>query len=281
MQLWCTEEELDGGVRYGYRAKDVLFSKKSEFQQIDIVETQTYGRMLLIDGFVMTTDVDEFVYHEMIAHIPALHHGNPKRVVVIGGGDGGTVRELLKHPSIEEIVLCEIDGMVVDACREFFPKLAGTLDDPRVKVKIGDGLAYMREHKAKTLDMVLVDSTDPIGPGEGLFSREFYRSVASSLKDGGVMAAQSESPWYPKEALVRITNNIQGGFQHFYPYVGPVPTYPRGCWSWTMAANHQIEIGKINEELFHSLAPSLRYLERDVVNAVFALPKFFRTKIKG
>lgn len=279
MQLWCSEEEVDGGVRYSYRSSDVLFSKKSEFQQIDVIETKTYGRMLLIDGYVMTNDVDEFVYHEMIVHIPALHHGNPKRVVVIGGGDGGTVRELLKYPSVEEIVLCEIDGMVVDACREFFPKLADSLNDKRVRVNIGDGLAYMREHGAGELDIVLVDSTDPIGPGEGLFSREFYHSVARSLKPNGVMAAQSESPWYAKEALTRITNNIQGGFKNFYPYVGPVPTYPRGLWSWTMAANHEVRIGEINESAFEKIAPTLRYLDRNVIDAVFALPKFFREKV--
>ena len=156
-----------------------------------MIETESYGRMLLIDGLVMITDRDEFVYHEMIAHIPALNHRKPERVVVIGGGDGGTVRELLKHPSIKEVVLCEIDGLVVDASKKYFPEVAGCLEDSRVRVNIGDGLAYMKNHDPGVLDLVIVDSTDPVGPGEGLFTKEFYSSVSKALKADGMMACQS------------------------------------------------------------------------------------------
>ena len=239
MHLWFNEED-ESGFRPSFRVEDILFRGQSEFQSVDVIVTKSFGRMLLIDGLVMVTDLDEFVYHEMIAHVPALLHPCPKNVVVIGGGDGGTVRELLKHPEVEKITLCEIDGLVVETAKKYFPKLASCLDDPRVEVRIGDGVGYMKEHPASALDLVIVDSTDPIGPGEGLFSREFYRSVSASLKEGGLMACQSESPWFEKSLLQRISRNVSGGFEFRYPYIGAVPTYPRGFWSWTLASNQPV-----------------------------------------
>jgi spermidine synthase len=281
LNLWATEQEGDG-IRTGWAVTEVLFSGKSAFQTVDVVETKTYGTMLLLDGLVMITDVDEFVYHEMIAHIPACLHKNPRRVVVIGGGDGGTVRELLKHPSIEEIILCEIDEMVVEASRKFFPKVAGCLfeKNPRVKVRIGDGIAYVKELRNE-IDLMLIDSTDPIGPGEGLFSSEFYRDVSKALKPDGMMAAQSESPWFDKSALRRIHNNIEAGFKHKKTYVGAIPTYPRGAWSWTMASHQEIIPAHFNQERFAAVESSLQYLSKDLMTGAFALPKFFSEKIRG
>jgi spermidine synthase len=281
MNLWCTEQEGEN-IRTGWAVSKVLFSGKSEFQTVDVVETKAYGTMLLLDGLVMITDVDEFVYHEMISHIPACLHPSPKKVVVIGGGDGGTVRELLKHPEIEEIVLCEIDEMVINASRDFFPQVAGCLfdDNPRVKVKVGDGIAYMKELKNQA-DLILIDSTDPIGPGEGLFSRDFYRDVAAALKPGGLMAAQSESPWFEKEALIRIHNNISAGFKHRKSYVATIPTYPRGSWSWTMASQAPIEPAKFDQKRFDKISGGLKYLSKDLMTGAFALPKFFAEKIEA
>ena len=281
MNLWVTEQESDS-IRTGWAVTEVLFSGKSEFQTVDVVETKAYGTMLLLDGLVMITDADEFIYHEMISHIPVCLHPNPKRVVVIGGGDGGTVRELLKHKEIEEIILCEIDDMVIDASKKFFPKVAGCLmeNNPRVKVRVGDGVAFMKELKSE-VDVILVDSTDPIGPGEGLFSREFYRDVASSLRPGGIMAAQSESPWFTPEALGRIHRNIAGGFKHRRSYVAPIPTYPRGSWSWTVAAQDPIDPAKFDHARFGRVESSLQYLSKDLMTGAFALPKFYVDKIKG
>lgn len=278
-EFWYQEDEKSQ-IRVSYKIKNILFSDKSEFQTVDVVDTVAYGRMLLLDGLVMITDKDEFVYHEVIAHLPVINHPNPKKVVVIGGGDGGTVRELLKHPEIEEIVLCEIDGMVVDASRKFFPAVACGLDDPRVKVNIDDGVAYMVNHKPGDLDIVIVDSTDPIGPGEGLFSGDFYRSVQKSLKPDGIMICQSESMWFEPEILQRIYRNVSAGFKHIKPFVGPVPTYPRGTWSWTMASNRVLEPREYNRQRFDRVKSGLRYLNEDVVMAGFALPNFYAEKLK-
>ena len=280
MNLWVTEQEADH-IRTGWAVSKVLFHGKSEFQTIDVVETKAYGTMLLLDGLVMITDADEFIYHEMIAHVPICHHPAPKRIVVIGGGDGGTVRELLKHNDVEEIILCEIDEMVINASREHFPQVAGCLfeNNPRVKVRVGDGIAFMKELRNE-VDIILVDSTDPIGPGEGLFSREFYRDVAAALRPGGIMAAQSESPWFGEDALGRIHRNISGGFKFRKSYVAPIPTYPRGSWSWTMAAQTPIEPNKFDIKRFAAVEPSLKYLSEDLMTGTFALPKFFSDKIK-
>jgi len=282
MKLWFQEED-DSGLRLAYQVTDVLFRGESEFQKVDVIETQTYGRMLLIDGLVMITDKDEFVYHELIAHIPALQHPDPKHVVVIGGGDGGTVRELLKHPGIEKITLCEIDALVVEASRKYFPAVASGLDDPRVEVMIGDGVDYMKKHSAKALDLVIVDSTDPIGPGEGLFSGDFYRSVAAALREGGLMVCQSESPWFDKPMLHRIHRNVSAGFSFRAPYIASVPTYPRGFWSWTMASQNPIDPAKYDRSRLCDLlsqGEGLHFLNHELMTGVFALPNYFRKKIQ-
>lgn len=282
MNLWVTEQEADH-IRTGWAVTEVLFSGRSEFQTVDVVETKAYGTMLLLDGLVMISDADEFIYHEMISHIPLCLHNNPKRVVVIGGGDGGTVREILKYPNIEEVILCEIDEMVIEQSKKFFPKVAECLSpgfDSRVKVRVGDGVAFMKQLKNE-VDIILVDSTDPIGPGEGLFSREFYRDVAAALRKGGLMAAQSESPWFTKDALGRIHRNISGGFKHRKSYVAPIPTYPRGSWSWTIASQDPIEPSRFSMERFSKVEPTLRYLSKDLMTGAFALPKFYAEKIAG
>jgi spermidine synthase len=281
LNLWVTEQE-EHLIRTGWSVTEVLFSGKSEFQTVDVVETNAYGTMLLLDGLVMITDEDEFIYHEMISHIPVCLHPKPKRVVVIGGGDGGTVRELLKHNEVEEVILCEIDEMVINASKKFFPQVANCLNagvDPRVKVKVGDGIAFMKELKQE-VDLILVDSTDPIGPGEGLFSRDFYRDVSAALRPGGLMAAQSESPWFSKEALSRIHRNISGGFSHIRSYVAPIPTYPRGSWSWTIASQNKIDPTAFDRSRFQKVEGSLRYLSEDLMTGAFALPKFFSKKIE-
>lgn len=282
MDLWVTEQESDH-IRTGWAVTEVLFSGKSEFQRVDVVETKAYGTMLLLDGLVMITDADEFIYHEMISHIPLCLHKNPRRVVVIGGGDGGTVREILKHPEVEEVILCEIDAMVIDASKKFFPHVANCLNpgvDKRVKVRVGDGIAFIKELKEE-IDVILVDSTDPIGPGEGLFSREFYRDVATALRPGGLMAAQSESPWFTKDALGRIHRNISGGFKHRKSYVAPIPTYPRGSWSWTVASQSPIEPASFDKARFSRVEKGLEYLSLDLMTGAFALPKFYASKIDG
>ena len=181
-------EITPAGFGIAIKAGKILFSKQSDFQKVEVFETEsTLGRVLTLDDLMMTTEGDEYHYHEMIAHIPMMHHINPESVLVIGGGDGGTVREVLKHKSVKKVVLCEIDGMVIDACKEFLPTISCGLSDPRVEIKVEDAIEFIKDKKNE-YDIVLIDSTDPMGPGEGLFTEEFYTNVKNSLKKGGIVA---------------------------------------------------------------------------------------------
>ena len=277
MQLWYSEIE-NQEISYGYKVENVLFRGHSEFQKVDVIETSAYGRMLVIDDLVMLSQSDEFVYHEMIAHVPMLLHKMPHRVLVIGGGDGGTVRELLKHDDVKEIVLCEIDGMVVDISREFFPEVAAGLGDSRVAINIGDGIEYVKNQASGSFDVVIVDSSDPVGPGEGLFTKEFYGNVAKMVGPDGLLVCQSESPWFDHSFLRRIYDNVNGGFRHATPYIGAIPTYPRGVWSWTVGSQRPLDFQELDERRLESLV-GLSYLNSDVFRAAFALPNFYRQKL--
>jgi spermidine synthase len=271
-------ENLDPSIHF--EVTEVLLNTKTDFQSLQVLDTKNLGKVMVLDDCVMITQKDEFVYHEMIAHIPVCYHESPKTVVVIGGGDGGTVRELVKHKEIEKVILCEIDAGVIDAAKKFFPEVACGLEDPRVEVRVGDGIAYMKTLENE-VDIVLVDSTDPVGPGEGLFTKEFYQSVKRALKSDGIMTAQSESPWLEKEFLLKIKNNIAAGFDHIKPYIGSVPTYPMGLWSWTMASNVNLDSSRFNKERFSKVSENLQYLTTGMASNAFELPPFYRKKLEG
>ena len=175
------------GFGLAIKAKEVLFSAQSPFQKVEVFESDSMlGRVLTLDDLMMVTEGDEYHYHEMISHVPMMHHKNPKSVLVIGGGDGGTVREVLKHDTVERVVLCEIDGDVVEECKKYLPTIACELDNPKVEVLVQDAIEYVKD-KENEFDIVLIDSTDPMGPGEGLFTDEFYTNVKRSLKKGGIV----------------------------------------------------------------------------------------------
>lgn len=274
---WLTEEDF-GQIRYSYALKDRLYSRRSNFQKIDVVETEAYGRMLLLDDLVMITEVDEFVYHELISHIPVCYHRNPKKVLVIGGGDGGTVRELAKYDFLEEIVLCELDEEVVRVSKEYFPEVAQGFNDKRVRFAFEDGVVLVRNTKNQ-FDIIIVDSTDPVGPGEVLFTKEFYRDVKAALKPGGMMVAQTECPWFNGSILRNITSRISANFDYVNPYIAPVPTYPRGMWSWTIGTDANFQAGDYNRNRFDSVSQGLEFLNVDTMSSVFALPTFYRKKL--
>lgn len=278
MSDWFIEKDANE-LSFGYSVNKTLFEGKSPFQEVKVYETKAYGKMLVIDGFVMLTETDEFVYHEMISHIPMSYHKDPKDILVIGGGDGGTVRELVKYKGVESVTLCEIDKLVVDVSRKFFPKVAGELDHKKVTVKIGDGIDYVKNQENK-FDVVLVDSTDPIGPGEALFTKEFYQGVAKALKPGGIVALQSESPWYEAKILNRIQENVSSAFPIVKPYVAPIPTYPRGLWSWTMASHSEENFVKPNLDRFAEVKEGMKYLTPSQVTNVFDIPPFLKEKLK-
>jgi spermidine synthase len=274
MELWTTEYHADIGL--SLKTEKTLYHAQSPYQEIDIVETKPYGRLLLLDGAVMTTDKDEFVYHEMISHVPMLVHPNPKRVLVIGGGDGGTVREIVKHPSVEQVVLCEIDGLVVDSCKEFFPKIAGELNNPKVEVRIGDGVAYMA-NEAKNFDLIIIDSTDPIGPGEGLFTEEFYRNTFAVLNDDGIMVAQTESPFLHPHVIRKIYGIYQGIFPIVKMYTGHIPTYPSGFWTWAFASKrYDSALPEAHRDRVANIEKTCQYYNAELHNASFVLPNFVK-----
>ena len=275
MNDWFIERD-ENRLSFGYAVNQRIYCESSSYQKIEVVETKAYGKMLIIDDFVMLTEADEFVYHEMISHVPIYFHKNPERVLIIGGGDGGTVREVAKYSCVKKITLCEIDSMVVEVSQKYFPDLTKSLDDPRVNVKIGDGVAYV-ESLTQEYDLIIIDSTDPIGPGEGLFTQNFYSHVARALRPGGMMVAQTESPWYDKKMLQKIYQNISQNFSHTKPYIGSIPTYPRGLWSWTLASQDSLEQG--NEDRFSTVKKDLKYLTPDLVKGIFHLPAFYHHKI--
>ena len=194
MELWYTENQTNN-VKFSMRVKETLYSKKSQFQQIDVIDTYDFGKVLVIDGWTMITEKDEFIYHEMITHVPMMVNKDIKNVLVIGAGDGGTVRELTRFNSIEKIDMVELDEEVVKAAREYLPFTSCKLDDSRVNLYFQDGIKFV-ENKKNLYDLIIVDSTDPIGPGEGLFTKEFYKNCYDALTDKGILVNQGESPYY-------------------------------------------------------------------------------------
>lgn len=273
MDLWYTEKHPNkAGITL--QVKNTLFTGQSDFQKVDIIDTEGFGRMLLLDGLVMTSEHDEFFYHEMISHIPMLGHHNPENVLIIGGGDGGTVREVLKHPSVKEVVLCEIDKMVIDVSKEFLPTIACGLDDPRVQINVEDAVKYIERQKNR-FDVILIDSTDPMGPGVGLFTEEFYNNVKTALRLGGIVVPQTESPWACEKDFKLINTLLSKVFTVVEPYFAPVPTYPGAYWSWTFCSNG-IKPGISDEALATEIEKSTKYYNRDIHRAVFAVPNYVR-----
>ncbi|NLV90908.1 MAG: polyamine aminopropyltransferase [Firmicutes bacterium] len=274
MQLWVTEKQTDS-LCISFKVKEILHQEQTEFQHLAIVDTEQYGRMLLLDGVVQTTIDDEFVYHEMMAHVPMLTHPEPKKVAVIGGGDGGSIRELLKHPSVEEATLVEIDGRVIEASKEFLPEIAAGLSDPRVKIIVGDGIAHIAEME-NYYDVILIDSTDPVGAAFGLFTEEFYANVYKALTAEGIMVAQTESPFVNQDIIERSFRGISQNFPVTELYLGCVPTYPGGLWSFTLGSkkHHPLEA---NWERADQL--KTKYYTKEVHRAAFQLPPFVQEQL--
>ena len=286
--LWVYERHKNI-VSLGFKVEASLFSARSPYQQIDIVETAGHGRMLLNDGVVMISERDEFVYHEMIAHVPLLTHPNPRRVLIVGGGDGGTAREVLKHQTVERVVMVEIDEMVVRACREHMPSVAGALSDPRLTLLFEDGVKYVAESN-DGFDLAIIDSTDPVGPAAPLFDSAFYRNTAALLDENGVMITQSESPFYDPEIQRSMFTNQRPHFPRLHMYLFSTLTYPGGLWSFGYASKGPCPVRDLDETRFTPLAAAgtapagsggaegprrgVRYYTPAVHRAAFALPRF-------
>jgi len=272
------EEKHRDIVAIRYRVKRTLFSGKSPYQQIDVLETEGFGRMLLNDGLVMISERDEFVYHEMIAHVPLFVHPDPQRVLVIGGGDGGTVREVLKHPSVKECKLVEIDAMVIDACREFIPSTAAALDDPRATVIVDDGVKFVAETDER-FDLVIVDSTDPIGPAQPLFGDGFYSNVGKVLTNSGIVVSQGESPFYEAETQAALLGVLKKFFEPVRLYNYSNLTYPGGLWSFTFASKGLCPVADFDERRVERSGIEFGYYNAGIHKAAFTLPEFIRRMV--
>lgn len=270
------QEITPAGFGIAIKKKNVLFSDKSEFQKVEIIESDsTLGKFLTLDDLMMCTEGDEYHYHEMIAHVPMMHHKAPKSVLVIGGGDGGTVREVLKHKTVEKVVLCEIDGMVIDACKKYLPTMSCELDNPKVEIKVEDAIEFVKD-KTNEYDVVLIDSTDPMGPGEGLFTEEFYTNVRKSLKAGGILAAQSESPVVNKEEISKMYKLLKKVFPICSTYTSNIPTYPGGYWAWAFCSVDVEPLSYFAEDRESDITKSCKIYNKDYHYARFALPNYLK-----
>ena len=272
------EEKMDDKYALKFKVNKVLFSGKSPFQTVDVVETELLGKMLLNDGLIMVSERDEFVYHDMIAHVPMFTHPDPKKVLVIGGGDGGTAREVLRHQSIERCVMVEIDEMVVNACKEHIPQTSSALSDPRLELIIGDGIKFVKETNEK-FDVILVDSTDPIGPAEPLFNVSFYRDIEKCLSDDGLVVSQGESPFYLKEMQQKLLGIKMDVFPITSIYNFSNLTYPGGLWSFTVGSKKYHPVRDFNPERVDKSDLIFEYYNKDIHTGAFAIPNFMRQNL--
>jgi spermidine synthase len=262
-----------------FRVKKVLFKGQSPFQRVEVVDTEGHGRMLLNDGLVMISERDEFIYHEMIAHVPLFVHPDPRRVLVIGGGDGGTVREVLKHKSVERCTLVEIDAMVVEACRVYIPQTASSLGDPRVVVTIADGVEFVAKTQER-FDVVIVDSTDPIGPAQPLFGPEFYGNVKKVLTERGIVVSQGESAFYSGEMQRSLLRILAALFERVALYNYTNMTYPGGLWSFTFASKGLRPVADFAASRVRASGIEFKYYNPYVHRAAFDLPQFMRKELE-
>ena len=273
-------EENQGVTRLGIRVTAHLHGERSEFQKIDVYESPFFGRFLTLDDLMMVTERDEFVYHEMLVHVPLCVMREPRQVLIIGGGDCGCIREALRHPSVERVVQCEIDERVTRVSQKFFPWVSEVVDDPRVELIFDDGVRYIEQHE-NAFDLIVVDSTDPIGPAVGLFLTDFYAKVERALRPGGMMAAQTESPHWNAPTLGAIRGQVESVFAHVATYWGSIPTYPSGSWCWTLASADRRYDAYFDEERAERIAQHTLYFNPQVHRACFALPTFVRQALSG
>ena len=273
MEIWYTEDQTRN-LRFSCRIRETLVREQTKYQDLAVVDTLQFGKMLVLDGCVMTTEADEFVYHEMITHVPLFTHPKPRKVLVVGGGDGGAIREILKHPSVEEAVLVEIDGAVIEQSKKHLPSISVALDDPRCRILVQDGIKHVKESRG-VYDVILSDSTDPIGPAVGLFTAEFYQDVYAALKDDGIFVAQSESPFFHAELIRDVQKRVGSVFPITRLYLASIPTYPSGLWSFTLGSK---KYDPLKDSRSASIAT--KYYTPELHRAAFALPKFARDLVK-
>ncbi len=279
---WFTEPCEECGSAFSLKIKEKLHDEKTPYQHIEIYATEKFGNLMTIDGFVMLTSRDNFVYHEMMVHPVLYTHPDPQKVVVIGGGDCGTLREVLRHPEVKEAWQVEIDERVTRVSEQFFPELCESNDDPRANFYFGDGIQWFKDAPAESIDVIIVDSTDPVGPAEGLFSAPFFRDCVKALRPGGLLVQQSESPlFHTKSIIVPLHKAMRdGGFQdtrtlHYFQC-----SYPSGWWTATMACKDGV-IDGFREADVANRPFQTQYYNADIHRGAFATPEFLRRALEG
>ena len=274
MDLWFSEFHTPN-VKLSIKVEQQLYSEQSEFQRIDVFQSEEFGRFLTLDGYMMLTERDEFIYHEMIVHVPMAVNPKIKKVLVIGAGDGGAVRELVRYKSLEAVDVVEIDERVVEVCRKYLPQTACGFDDDRVQLHFQDGLKFVRRCENQ-YDLIIVDSTDPFGPGEGLFTKEFYGNCYKALTQDGIMVNQCESPFYPEDRLSmqRAHKRIVDSFPISKVYQAHIPTYPSGHWLFGFASKTLHPVKNYDGKAWESLGIKTRYYNPELHTGAFALPNY-------
>lgn len=273
---WIAEDQAPG-VRLSLRVRERILSRSTPYQTLEVVDTEALGRVLLLDGRIMVTGRDEAFYHEMLVHPALLRHPAPRRVAVVGGGDGGALREVLRHP-VEEATLIEIDREVIAACREHLGEVGqGAWEDPRVRIVISPAEEFL-PGAPEAFDALIVDSTDPIGPGEALFSPEFLRACRRALRPGGIAAFQAGSPFYAPAVLRDLAAELRSLFRSVTPYLGFVPSYPSGLWAYVLASDGAASAEEV-EARFRARGLATRYYTPRVDRGARALPAFVEALI--
>ncbi|WP_152208537.1 polyamine aminopropyltransferase [Marinobacter changyiensis] len=272
---WFTEIFQDEGTAFSLKVKSKLHEEQSKFQKLEIYETATFGNLMVLDGCVMLTSRDNFLYHEMMTHPALFTHKSPKKIVIVGGGDCGTLKEVLKHPDVEEAWQVEIDERVTRLSEKYFPELCESNEDPRANFFFGDGIQWMRDVEPNSIDIVIVDSTDPVGAAEGLFAADFYRDCMLALRDGGIVVQQSESPLLHTGNIIKTIHGDmkKAGFDHVQTLPFPQPVYPTGWWSCTMGGKEK-PLKYFREEDAAERPFVTRYYNDDVHRGALAMPQF-------
>ncbi len=276
--VWYSELH-DGLSGLTVKVERMIESTKSPYQRIDVLDTKDFGKMLVLYGSIMVCDKDNNAYNEMLAHVPLFVHPSPRRVLIIGGGDCGTLTEVMKHPEVESCTMCEIDPVVVEMAKKHFPHLTPGLDDPRATVVFRDGQEYIRETDER-FDVVLLDLSDPVGPAADLFQKEFHQRVFDRLKEDGIMVAQTESPYYNQRTVAAIYGNLKAVFPVARLYTCFMPIYPSGLWSFTFCSRRYHPLDDFDDKRYDRVNPATRYYNSETHRASFMLPQFVKKLIE-
>jgi spermidine synthase len=274
---WFSEECRDGGTAFSFKIKEKLHEEQTDYQKIEIFETEGFGRLMTIDGFIMLTSRDNFLYHEMIAHPALFKHPQPKNVVIIGGGDCGTLKEVLKHDSVEQVWQIDIDEQVTRLSERYFPELCTSNNDPRANFFFVDGIKWVKDAEPNSVDIIIVDSTDPLGPGEGLFSESFYADCYRLLNKNGIVVHQSESPLFHLDMIIKpMHQHMKGaGFSAVQTLQFPQPCYPSGWWTATMAMKGG-DLKAFRSQAAKEKSFTTKYYNEAIHEAAFAQPSFVK-----